>query len=105
MSPDLHELVREMLRMLITYEIELTAYRIVLEGAQDKIIHAGIPWDMMSNIGKILKTPAAQAEAEAMYAPFFGLLQQLTPENLKIALAAMKRRIAEYEASIPPVVE
>jgi hypothetical protein len=31
MSPKLHELVSEMLRMLITYEIELTAYNIVIE--------------------------------------------------------------------------
>ena len=102
MSPTLHALVNEMLRMLITYEIELTAYNIVLNGAQDKFIAQGVPWDMMSNVRKILKTPAAQAEAEAMYAPFFALQQQLTQENLEIALASIRRRIAEYNASIPP---
>ena len=102
MSPVLHELVNEMLRMLITYEIELTAYHLVLTKAQDNFIQAGIPWDMISNVRKILKSPAAQAEAEAMYAPFFALQQRLTPENLTVALASIKRRIAEYEASVPP---
>jgi len=105
MSPMLHELVNEMLRMLITYEIELTAYNLVLNKAQDNFIEAGIPWDMMSNVRKILKTPACRAEAEAMYAPFFELQQRLTPQSLEIALASIKRRIAEYEASIPPDVE
>jgi 3-deoxy-D-manno-octulosonic-acid transferase len=102
MSPLLHELVSEMLRMLITYEIELTAYNVVIEGAQDRIIQAGIPWDMRSNVRKILKSPALQIEAEAEYAPFFGLLQRLTPENLEVALASIRRRIADHEASVPP---
>jgi hypothetical protein len=102
MSPDLHELVKDMLRMLIAYEIELTAYNLVLNGAQEKFIQQGVPWDMMSNVRKILKTPALQVEAEAMYAPFFELLQQLTPENLRVALASIRRRIADHEASIPP---
>lgn len=102
MSPDLHELVKEMMRMLITYEIELTAYHLVLKQAQTNFISHGIPWDMMSNVRKIVRTPALEAEAEAVYAPFFGLLERLTQENLKVALASIKRRIAEHEASIPP---
>lgn len=104
MSPRLHELVSDMLRMLISYEIELTAYNLVLNGAQDKFIQNGIPWDMMSNVRKILKTPSAHAEAEAIYAPFSPLLQRLTPQNVEIALAAIRRRIAEYEANIPPPI-
>jgi len=101
MSPDLHQLVREMLRMLITYEIELTAYNIVIESAQDKIIQAGIPWDMRSNVRKILSSPALQVEAEAEYAPFAALLQKLTPQNLEIALASIKRKIQDHEDSVP----
>lgn len=91
--------------MLITYEIELTAYNLVLKRAQENFIHEGIPWDMMSNVRKILKTPACQAEAEAMYAPFFALLQQLTPQNLEIALASIRRRMKEHNDSVPPDVE
>jgi 3-deoxy-D-manno-octulosonic-acid transferase len=105
MSPLLHELVKEMFRMLITYEIELTAYNLVLNRAQENFIHHGIPWDMMSNVRKILKSPALAAEAEAEYAPFDALLRELTPQNLEIALASIRRRVAHHEASIPPEVE
>jgi hypothetical protein len=42
-SPVLRNLVTDMLRMLITFEMELTAYNIVPNRAQDKIIQAGIP--------------------------------------------------------------
>jgi 3-deoxy-D-manno-octulosonic-acid transferase len=102
LSPLLHSLVSEMLRMLITYEIELTAYNIVIESAQDRVIQAGIPWDMRSNVRKILASPALAIEAEAEYAPFAALLQKLTPENLEVALASIRRKIAGHNASIPP---
>ena len=98
----MRELISDMLRMLITYEIELTAYNIVIKGAQDRIIQAGIPWDMESNVRKILKSPALAVEAEAEYAPFAALLQKLTPENLEIALAAIKRKIQHHNDSVPP---
>ena len=101
-SPVMQSLITDMLRMLITFEMELTAYNIVLEGAQDKIIQAGIPWDMRSNVRKIFKSPALAAEAEAEYAPFFALLQRLTLENMGIALACIRRRIDRQQSSIPP---
>jgi hypothetical protein len=104
-TPAMQSLISDMLRMLIAYEVELTAYRIVLDGAQEKFIRNQIPWDMMSNVRKILKTPAAHAEAEAIYAPFSALLQQLTPQNLEIALASIRRRIAEHNANVPPDIE
>jgi 3-deoxy-D-manno-octulosonic-acid transferase len=105
MSPLLHELVKEMLRMLITYEIELTAYSLVLNRAQENFIHHGIPWDMMSNVRKILKSPSLAVEAEAEYAPFDALLKQLTPQNLEVALASIRRRMKEHNESVPPDVE
>lgn len=101
-GPDLRDLITEMLRMLITYEMELTAYYLVLKHAQDLFIQKAVPWDMESNVRAMLKTPSLQVEAEAMYAPFYELLQQLTPENLRVALASIKRRIADHEANIPP---
>lgn len=88
--------------MLVCYEIELNAYHLVLQCAQDYPMNQAIPWDIESNVRRILATPVARAEAEAMYAPFFALLQELTPENLEMALAAIRRRIAEYEANILP---
>jgi hypothetical protein len=100
-SPVMQALISDMVRMLITFEMELTAYNIVLNGAQDKIIQAGIPWDMASNVRKILKSPALAAEAEAEYAPFFALLQQLTPQNMEISLACIRRRIERQESSVP----
>ena len=98
----MQSLITDMLRMLITFEMELTAYNIVLDGAQDKIIQAGIPWDMRSNVRKILKSPALAIEVEAEYAPFDALLRQLTPENMEIALACIRRRIDRQNSSIPP---
>jgi hypothetical protein len=103
MSPDLHELVKEMLQMLITFEIELTAYHLVLQKAQENFIEAKIPWDMMSNVRGVIKTPALHTEAEAEYAPFFALLQRLTPENLQVALACIRRRAARQNESVPSV--
>jgi hypothetical protein len=91
-----------MTRMLITYEMELTAQHLVLKHAQELIIQAAIPWDMESNVRKILRSPALAVEAESIYAPFAPLLERLTPENLQIALASIKRRIADHNASVPP---
>jgi hypothetical protein len=48
-----------------------------------------------------LAPPVLAVEAEAMYAPFFALLRQLAPQDLEIALASIRRRIAEYDASVP----
>ena len=102
LSPILHDLVSEMVRMLITYEMELEAYSLVLRRAQENFIHEGIPWDMESNLRKIVGSPALAAAAEAEYASFFGLLERLTPENLQIALAAIKRKLQKHEDSVPP---
>jgi hypothetical protein len=93
-----------MVRTLIVYEMELTAHYLVTKHAQDKIIQAGIPWDMESNVRKMLKSPALAVEAEAEYAPFAALLQQITPENLEIALAAIRRKIERHDSSVPPEV-
>jgi hypothetical protein len=95
------DLLKDMVSMLVTYEMELTAYYIVIKGAQDKLIQAGIPWDLTSNVRKILASPALHAEAEAEYAPFFGLLQKATPQNLQVALASIKRTIQKHRDSIP----
>lgn len=102
MTDLLRELISAMVRMLITFEKELTAYNIVLKGAQDKIIQAGLPWDMESNVRKILKSPALAVECEAEYAPFDALLRQLTPQNMEIALACIRRRIDRQNSSVPP---
>jgi hypothetical protein len=98
-------LISDMLRMLIVYEMELTAHYLVTKHAQDLVIQAGIPWDMESNIRKMLKSPALHIEAEAEYASFAALLQKATPESLEIALAAIRRKIEQHDASVPPEVE
>jgi hypothetical protein len=95
-------LLSDMVRMLITFETELTAYHIVLKAAQERIIKAEIPWDMESNIRKILRSPALAVEAEAEYAPFAALLQRISPETLIIAQDCIRRRIDRQISSIPP---
>jgi len=95
-------LITDMLRMLITYEIELTAYHLVLEKAQERIIQASIPWDMTSNLRKMANSSALQTEAEAGYAPFFGLLQTISPQSLDAALECIRTRIEHQNQSSPP---
>jgi hypothetical protein len=56
----------------------------------------------MSNVREILKSPALAVEAEAEYAPFDALPKQLTPQNMEIALACIRRRIDRQRSSIPP---
>jgi hypothetical protein len=40
------ELISEMVRLLITYEIELTAYQTVYEAVSKKIVEAGFDVDL-----------------------------------------------------------
>lgn len=101
-TPPVHQLIDGMLRMLITYEIELTAYSLVLQKAQENFLHAGVPWDMTSNLRKIIKSSALAIEAEAEYAPFASLLQGLTQDNLAAAMACIQRRMDRHNANIPP---
>jgi hypothetical protein len=98
----IRDLISEMVRMLIVYEMELTAHYLVTKHAQEKIIQLGVPWDMESNVRKILRSPVLHTEAEAEYAPFAALLQQLTPLNFEIALAAIRRKIADHDAKVSP---
>jgi hypothetical protein len=93
----LHDLVADMLRMLIGHEIKVKACNLALQRAQQKFIDAQVPWDLMGETGKILTFPTLRQEAEAEYAPVAALLQQLTPENLEIALAMVRRRIKAHE--------
>jgi len=76
------ELISEMLRLLITYEIELTAYQTVYEAVSKKVEEAG--FDV--NLSKLLRHAAGslslQSEAEAEYAAFLGLQHAITPEAL-----------------------
>jgi hypothetical protein len=98
-------LIESMVRMLIVFEMELTAYYLVLQKAQERIIQAGIPWDMASNVRAMLKSPALAVEAEAEYAPFASLLQRISQENLEVALACMRRRIERQTSSPNPPEE
>jgi hypothetical protein len=91
------DLVSDMLRMLISYEVELTAYSLVLKEAQKRITATGNPWDLANNIRKMQDSLALQTEAEAEYAPFAALLQKLTPQNLEIALASIRRTIQQHD--------
>jgi hypothetical protein len=90
------DLISDMLKMLITYEIELTADSLVLKTAQERVIKAGIPWDMASNIRTMQGNAALQAEAEAEYAPFAALLHKFSPQTLQVALASIRRTIEQH---------
>jgi hypothetical protein len=87
------ELIAEMVRLLITYEIELTTYQTVYEAVSNKIAEAGVEIDLRKMLRHVSTSPSLHAEAEAEYAAFFGILETITPETLDGALASIKQTI------------
>jgi hypothetical protein len=95
----IRELIHEMVRLLITYEIELTTYQTVYEAVSKKVEEAG--FDV--NLGKLLRhvanSASLQAEAEAEYAAFVGIQNAITAETLEGALNSIKQTIDHRDNS------
>jgi hypothetical protein len=89
----LRELIAEMVRLLITYEIELTTYQTVYEAVSRKVQEAGVEIDVRKLLRHVSSSLSLQTEAEAEYAAFFGLLEGITPERLDGALASIRQTI------------
>lgn len=87
------ELLSEMVRLLITYEIELTAYQTVYDAVSKKVEEAGFDVDLSKLLRHVAGSSALQVEAEAEYAAFLGLQHAITPEALDGALASIKETI------------
>jgi len=89
----LRELIAEMVRLLITYEIELTTYETVYEAVSGKVQEAGVEIDVRKLLRHVSSSRSLHAEAEAEYAAFFGLLEGITPDTLDGALASIRQII------------
>jgi hypothetical protein len=89
----LRELIAEMVRLLITYEIELTTYQTVYEAVSRKVQEAGVEIDVRKLLRHVSSSLSLHAEAEAEYAAFFGLLEAITPETIDGALASIRQTI------------
>jgi hypothetical protein len=87
-------LIGQMLRLLITYEVELTAYHQTFEGTERRFKEAGIPFEARVSLKRISGDPRLLQEARALYASCQPLLVSLTPKHLDDALAALKNLIA-----------
>jgi hypothetical protein len=87
------ELISEMVRLLITYEIELTTYQTVYEAVSKKAAEAGFDVDLNRLLRHVAGSSSLQAEAEAEYAAFFGIHHGITQETLDGALASIKQTI------------
>ena len=89
----LRELIAEMVRLLITYEIELTTYQTVYEAVSRKVQEAGVEIDLRKLLRHVSGSLSLQTEAEAEYAAFFGLLEGITPERIDGALISIRETI------------
>ena len=89
----IRELISEMVRLLITYEIELTAYQVVYEAVSKKVEECGFNVDLTKLLRHVAMSVSLQAEAEAEYAAFLGIQRAITPEALDGALASIKQTI------------
>ena len=87
------ELISEMVRLLITYEIELTAYQTVYEAVSKKVEEAGFEVNLSKLLHYVAGSQSLQAEAEAEYAAFLGIQHAITSEALDGALASIKETI------------
>ena len=80
------ELISEMVRLLITYEIELTAYQTVYEAVSKKVEKAGFDVNLSKLLRHVVGSLSLQAEPEAEYAAFEGIQHAITPETLQASL-------------------
>jgi hypothetical protein len=86
-------LISEMIRLLTTYEIELTTYETVYEAVKSRLVDAGIDIDLRKMLRLVSGSTSLQAEAEAEYAALLGVIKAMTPESIDGALASIKQTI------------
>jgi len=96
----IRELISEMVRLLITYEIELTAYQTVYEAVSKKVEDAGLTVNLSRLLRHVAGSLSLQAEAEAEYAAFLGIERAITPEALEGALASIKQTIDHRNSQV-----
>lgn len=87
------ELIEEMVRLLITYEIELTSYQTVYDAISRRLAGAGMDIDVHKMLRLVADSSSLQAEAEAEYAAFFGLTREITPDAIGGALRSIRQTI------------
>jgi hypothetical protein len=97
-------LFSEMIRLLVTYEVELTSYHLVFESVEREATKAGIQLNIRRSLKNLAASPALHLEARALYEPFRGLVQSMNSQNLDSALAGIKNLIARrnQEPSLDP---
>jgi hypothetical protein len=88
------ELISDMVRLLITYEIELTAYQTVYTAVSDRLLAAGLDdIDLRKMLVHVASSLPLQTEAEAEYAALFGIIEEINPQTLDGALNSIRQTI------------
>lgn len=87
------ELIEAMVRLLITYEIELTSYQTVYDALRTRLSEAGIEIDIRKMLRIVALSGSLQAEAEAEYAAFLGLTSEITSDAVEGALRSIRQTI------------
>ncbi|MGA7520859.1 MAG: hypothetical protein WBW84_00150 [Acidobacteriaceae bacterium] len=90
---NLRELIEAMVRLLITYEIELTSYQTVYDALRMRLSEEGIDIDIRKMLRIVAHSGSLEAEAEAEYAAFFGLTREVTPDAVEGALRSIRQTI------------
>jgi hypothetical protein len=93
------ELIHEMVRLLITYEIELTAYQTVYDAVSKRVEEAGLDVNLSKLLRHVANSSSLRAEAEAEYAAFVGIQHAVTSETLDGALFSIKQTIDNRDNS------
>lgn len=89
----LSQLIEEMVRLLITYEIELTSYQTVYDALGKSLADAGVQIDVRKMVQLVAQSRSLHAEAEAEYAAFIGLTRVVTAESVEGALTSIRQTI------------
>jgi uncharacterized protein YqgV (UPF0045/DUF77 family) len=90
----IRELISNMVRLLITYEIELTAYQTVYQAVSDRLLAADLhDIDLRKMLVHVASSLPLQTEAEAEYAAIFGVMQEINSQTLDDALNSIRQTI------------
>ncbi len=98
----LRELIVLMLRLLMTYEAEMTAYHQVLEHVDRGMLSEGRDLHIQQGLANLANSMAMYVEVEAAYAGFHAIQQQITPASLDAAIATIRRILEDRQSRFMP---
>ena len=96
------ELIRLMLKLLMTYEAEMTAYHIVLDTIDKGMLAEGRDLHVQQGLEKLSNSMGLPVEVEAVYAGFHAIQGRLDTASLDAALANIRRILTDRNSRFMP---